>query len=448
MTKYTNLLLLLGALACASASASMPFAEPDAWHEIVIEGKPHMIAEYDGMAIIEGDIVLGKIDDVLNNPSRAVFNRRLWPDGIVGYTIAATMPGTNVNRIMGAIAHIEAVTDIVFEPRDTGDYVLFNPSSSTCSSYIGRQGGQQGIALAPNCSQGNTVHEIMHALGFFHEHQRPDRNDYITVDTSQACFGSSSQFTLLSTFESDQMGPYDYGSMMHYFWNAFSCTGQPTIIGPPGVPLGSLLNMSPLDIQAVQYLYFVPDYSTDADGDDIENVDDLCLGLVDAVQVDSDADGFGNLCDPDLNNDGVINAIDLGILRLRFFSADPDADFNSDGSVNALDLGVLKTFFFLEPGPSGRTPGKPQIAGTPVATNQGDGTITIDLSWTVAAGLPDEYIVEADTGSGFAEVCRTADESCSAAGISDSFTSATLRVRAVAPYGNEGANSSAVTVTF
>ncbi|MEO1574061.1 MAG: thrombospondin type 3 repeat-containing protein, partial [Pseudomonadota bacterium] len=88
----------------------------------------------------------------------------------------------------------------------------------------------------------------------------------------------------------------------------------------------------------------------DADGDGVPDTDDNCPQLQNADQRDTDADGFGNRCDADLNNDGVVNVIDLGLLRARFFSSDPDADFNGDGVVNVVDLGILRSLFFLPPG--------------------------------------------------------------------------------------------------
>ncbi|MFK8014877.1 MAG: family 16 glycosylhydrolase [Gammaproteobacteria bacterium] len=93
----------------------------------------------------------------------------------------------------------------------------------------------------------------------------------------------------------------------------------------------------------------------DVDEDGVDDASDNCTDLANADQRDSDGDGYGNLCDADLNNDCVINVVDLGALRAVFFSADEDADLNGDGVVNVQDLGLLRNQFFGVPGPSGTT---------------------------------------------------------------------------------------------
>ncbi len=96
--------------------------------------------------------------------------------------------------------------------------------------------------------------------------------------------------------------------------------------------------------------------ATDSDGDGLADNADNCIQQANPGQQDADGDRFGNACDPDLNNDLIVNASDLGLFRAVFFSSDPTADFNSDGVVNAPDLGVIKAFFFGPPGPSGTAP--------------------------------------------------------------------------------------------
>ena len=96
--------------------------------------------------------------------------------------------------------------------------------------------------------------------------------------------------------------------------------------------------------------------AVDTDSDGVIDADDNCTVIPNADQRDTNGDGFGNACDPDINNDNIVNAIDLGLFKSVFFTNDADADFNGDGIVNAIDLGTLKIFFFSPPGPSGIAP--------------------------------------------------------------------------------------------
>lgn len=91
----------------------------------------------------------------------------------------------------------------------------------------------------------------------------------------------------------------------------------------------------------------------DTDGDGVQDEDDNCLDAANPDQRDADADGIGNACDADLNNNCVVNFEDVGLMKAVFFSNDPVADLNGDGVVNFLDVGMLKSQIFQVPGPSG-----------------------------------------------------------------------------------------------
>jgi glycosylphosphatidylinositol phospholipase D len=111
------------------------------------------------------------------------------------------------------------------------------------------------------------------------------------------------------------------------------------------------------DLEHTGYAYVVFGHpnETDSDGDGVADDADNCSALANADQRDTNADGFGNACDADLNNDCTVNFADLGEMKSVFFTSDPDADFDGDGAVNFEDLGVMKADFFLPPGPSGVT---------------------------------------------------------------------------------------------
>ncbi len=98
----------------------------------------------------------------------------------------------------------------------------------------------------------------------------------------------------------------------------------------------------------------VPLADTDQDGtsDHLDN----CMTRANTNQADADGDGYGNACDADFNNDGIVNVVDLGYMRTVFFTADPIADLDGNGTVNVVDLGQLRSLFFQAPGPSAYAP--------------------------------------------------------------------------------------------
>lgn len=91
-----------------------------------------------------------------------------------------------LNLIYAAIKDYEKYTCLRLKPRtNEKDYVKIVSDNTGCWSNIGRIGGEQTINLQiPGCvtKKGTVIHEIMHAAGFWHEHTRDDRDNYVTIN--------------------------------------------------------------------------------------------------------------------------------------------------------------------------------------------------------------------------------------------------------------------------
>lgn len=92
----------------------------------------------------------------------------------------------------------------------------------------------------------------------------------------------------------------------------------------------------------------------DADFDGVFDTRDNCTLVANAAQCDTNHDGFGNHCDADLNNDGIVDRTDRNLLTAALGATGPnDADLNCDGIVNTVDLDRLRAALGKPPGPSG-----------------------------------------------------------------------------------------------
>ncbi|MBI38643.1 MAG: hypothetical protein CMF59_03525 [Leptospiraceae bacterium] len=136
----------------------------------------------------------------------------------VPYLIDGSANSATIAKINAAIAHWEqyAKIDLFERTTETGYINFVQPaSSSTCSAVVGYQGTAQEINLGTDCSAGNAVHEIGHALGLMHTQQRNDRDHHVRVYTENILSGYESQYAKLGTYGLD-IGRYDIESIMHY----------------------------------------------------------------------------------------------------------------------------------------------------------------------------------------------------------------------------------------
>lgn len=243
-----------------------------------IGGQTFLYEDIDGVGILDGDIILGPVAmlqqfslgvrprAIVANPvfGGVPFFGARWPGGVVPFRFNSDVSTSMRDTINQAIAHWETSTRIDLRPATAQDQNLIEfRDGEGCSSAIGMQGGVQFINLSdPGCrNMGIVVHEIGHALGFFHEQSRCDRNQKIQIKFENVIPEKQHNFWQACVIGLD-IGAYNYGSIMHYSNTAFTRNNQATIVPlaslPPGVTMGQRNGLSPGDIDAFNTLYPSP----------------------------------------------------------------------------------------------------------------------------------------------------------------------------------------------
>lgn len=114
------------------------------------------------------------------------------------------------------------------------------------------------LSVSCAASNGDIQHEVLHALGFFHEQARPDRGRFVDIYVDNIAPKMLSNFDLLPMMETYNL-PYDIESVTHYAFNFFAKdVRKPTISpkdGQKGIRMGQRDGMTGLDAMKVLLAY-------------------------------------------------------------------------------------------------------------------------------------------------------------------------------------------------
>jgi len=205
--------------------------------------------------------------DILYNKTRSAaidLAKFYWPYGKVYYKFNSNIPTSERVYYYAAMNEISSLTSIEFLPKGTSNskYIEFK-SDSKNSSPVGMQSNGQIIRI--NDAFKNIIaHEIMHSLGFFHEHSRADRDSSIIVNLYNIRDAYKHDFQKYTVSNSGMdIGPFDFNSLMIYN----SDIRDPKYVYDTSVPAMSKIDGSPFyqgstlsshDIEGVSSIYGPP----------------------------------------------------------------------------------------------------------------------------------------------------------------------------------------------
>ncbi|GFU33426.1 zinc metalloproteinase nas-15 [Nephila pilipes] len=206
---------------------------------------------YDGdMAGIDGPF------DAERNAIPGQFYR--WPNARVPYYIDNSLGGYT-GLMNQAFQNYHSYTCVRFTPwNGERDYVYIFAGQG-CYSHVGKTGGQQPLSLGNGCLfVGTAIHELGHALGFYHEQNRSDRDDHLIIYINNVIRGMESNFAKLAPTQNILFNGFDLNSIMIYGNSAFSHNGYATMVARNGQNLYDPYDKNSMtwaDIERVNKMY-------------------------------------------------------------------------------------------------------------------------------------------------------------------------------------------------
>ncbi|KAI5104702.1 meprin A subunit beta isoform X1 [Silurus meridionalis] len=240
-----------------------------------------------GLDLFEGDILYNE----KQGRNSLIGDEYLWPT-TVPYYFEDDLDINAKGVIMKAFEQYRLKTCIDYKPWSGEKNYISVFKGSGCFSSVGNQRkGKQVLSIGAGCDRIATIeHEFLHALGFWHEQSRADRDDYVTIMWDRIEQGKEHNFKKYTDATSSSLNvPYDYGSMMHYSKNSFRNGTEPTIV--TNIPsfsdvIGQRMEFSDSDLLKLSRLYNCTRTKTFLDTCDFE-LENIC-GMIQGQGKQSD----------------------------------------------------------------------------------------------------------------------------------------------------------------
>ncbi|XP_029402892.1 meprin A subunit beta isoform X1 [Mus pahari] len=208
-----------------------------------------------GLDLFEGDIRLEA-----HGKNSIIGENYRWPHTIP-YVLEDSLEMNAKGVILNAFERYRLKTCIDFKPwSGEANYISVFKGSGCWSSVGNIHAGKQELSIGTNCDRIATVqHEFLHALGFWHEQSRADRDDYVTIVWDRIQSGKEHNFNIYNDSVSDSLNvPYDYTSVMHYSKTAFQNGTESTIVTRISEfedVIGQRMDFSDYDLLKLNQLY-------------------------------------------------------------------------------------------------------------------------------------------------------------------------------------------------
>lgn len=255
------------------------FIPPSDEHQAIIDDQGSI---YPQSVFVDGDDVIAYGDVIVGNAyyldryqsgeePLKISKPSPWTLESIPYYLKKDLPDEQKEVIKDVLRTIQEESKIKFHPKEIqdNDYISFEVGEQNCYSQVGyiKDSGPHKVRLSANCKAPQIFHEVFHALGFFHEQNRYDRDDHLSIlweNIDEQYWGQFERFSEASYPEeltSSDDFHFSFKTIMIYDSNSFSTNDDYSMVTIDGLPiLNTPEEPTEVDYTRLKLLYFPNSY--------------------------------------------------------------------------------------------------------------------------------------------------------------------------------------------